>query len=217
MRYAQGGGLTAEECARREQVRLAAAEWIEEGATDREVAARFRVTRMSANRWRRALAAGGRPALASKGPGGARCRLSPAQLDELQVLLDAGPAAWGWDRSVLDAAAHRRGRARAVRRGLHPARAGPAAAPAGLERAGARPARGRARRGADRRLAGGDLAGDKKTAADLGAWLSLRRRVRQGLRPPKRAHLGSGVARGRRGDSCRWLRWWRRGPAIGRG
>jgi len=53
--------LTAEECARREQVRLAAAQWIEEGATDREVAARFRVTRMSANRWRRALAAGGRP------------------------------------------------------------------------------------------------------------------------------------------------------------
>src|SRR3954452_13799527 len=45
MRYAQGDGLTAEECARREQVRLAAAEWIEEGATDREVAARFRVTR----------------------------------------------------------------------------------------------------------------------------------------------------------------------------
>src|SRR5437763_16673872 len=95
MRYSQGGGLTAEDCARREQVRLEAAEWIEEGATDREVAARFRVTRMSANRWRRALA-GGRSALASKGPGGARCRLSRAQLGELQGLLDAGPAAWGW-------------------------------------------------------------------------------------------------------------------------
>src|SRR3954470_6122200 len=96
MRYAQGGGLTAEECARREQVRLEAAGWIEEGATDREVAARFRVTRMSVNRWRRALAAGGRSALASKGPGGARCRLSRAQLEELAALLDAGPAAWGW-------------------------------------------------------------------------------------------------------------------------
>src|SRR3954465_4922159 len=96
MRYAQGGGLTAEECARREQVRLEAAEWIEEGASDREVAARFRVTRMSANRWRRALAAGGPPALASKGPGGARCKLSRAQLDELAALLDAGPAVWGW-------------------------------------------------------------------------------------------------------------------------
>src|SRR3954452_12963809 len=90
MRYAQGGGLTAEDCARREKVRLAAAEWIEEGATDRGVAEGFRVSRMLANRWRRALAAGGRPALASKGPGGARCKLSRAQLDELQVLLDAG-------------------------------------------------------------------------------------------------------------------------------
>ena len=96
MRYAQGGGLTAEERARRERVRLAAAEWIEEGATDQEVAVRFRVSRMSANRWRRALAAGGRLALASKGPGGAHCKLTPAQLDEPQVLLDAGPGAWGW-------------------------------------------------------------------------------------------------------------------------
>src|SRR3954467_4552326 len=96
MRYAQGGGLTAEECARREQVRLAAAEWIEEGATDAEVAARFRVTRRCANRGRPAPAGGGRSALASKGPGGARCRLSPAQLHELTDLLDAGPAAWGW-------------------------------------------------------------------------------------------------------------------------
>jgi transposase len=96
VRYPDGGGLTAEERARRERVRLASAEWIEEGASDREVAARFRVTRMSAHRWRRALVAGGRPALASKGAGGARCRLSPAQLGELQVLLEAGPAAWGW-------------------------------------------------------------------------------------------------------------------------
>ena len=108
MRYAQGGGLTAEECARREQLRLQAAQWIEEGATDQEVAARLRVTWKSANRWRRALAAGGRPALASKGPGGARCRLSSAQLDELQVL--RRPGGVGLDRSALDAAAHRRGR-----------------------------------------------------------------------------------------------------------
>ncbi len=96
MRYPQGSGLTAAERARRERVRLAAVEWIEEGATDQGVATRFRVTRMSANRWRRALATGGRSALTSKGAGGAHCRLSPAQLAELQVLLDAGPAAWGW-------------------------------------------------------------------------------------------------------------------------
>ncbi|WP_260474755.1 helix-turn-helix domain-containing protein [Streptomyces sp. WAC 05379] len=52
MRYPDGGGLTAEERDRREQVRFAAADLIEAGASDREVARRFRVTRMSANRWR---------------------------------------------------------------------------------------------------------------------------------------------------------------------
>ena len=70
MRYPDGGGLTAAERARRERVRLAAAEMIEAGASDREIAKRFRVSRMSANRWRRALASGGREALASKGAGG---------------------------------------------------------------------------------------------------------------------------------------------------
>ncbi len=70
MRYPDGGGLTAAERPRREQVRLSAAELIEAWASDREVANRFRVSRMSANRWRRALAAGGRAMLASKGAGG---------------------------------------------------------------------------------------------------------------------------------------------------
>ena len=97
MRYPDGGGLTAAERARREQVRLAAAELVEAGAGDREVARRFRVTRMSANRWRRALAAGGRAALLSKGPGGGPCKLTPAQVRELETALEAGPAAWGWD------------------------------------------------------------------------------------------------------------------------
>src|SRR5690348_16057765 len=77
MRYPDGGGLTAAERARREQVRLSAAELIEAGASDREVAKRFRVSRMSANRWRRALAAGGKQALASKGAGGAWARPRP--------------------------------------------------------------------------------------------------------------------------------------------
>ena len=96
MRYADGGGLTAAERARREQVRFAAAELIQAGASDREVAKRVRVSRMSAKRWRRALAAGGKQALASTGAGGARCKLTPAQLGELEAVLDAGPAAWGW-------------------------------------------------------------------------------------------------------------------------
>jgi len=96
MGYPDGGGLAAAERARQERVRLAAAELIEEGASDREIALRFRVSRMSANRWRRALAAGGKAALASRGAGGARCMLTPAQLGELEAVLDAGPAAWGW-------------------------------------------------------------------------------------------------------------------------
>ena len=96
VRYPDGGGLTAEERDRREQVRLAAADLNEAGASDREVARRFRVTRMLANRWRRALASGGRQALVSKGPGGARCKLSAGQLHALEAVLEAGPAACGW-------------------------------------------------------------------------------------------------------------------------
>src|SRR6266705_2533480 len=167
MRYADGGGLTADERARRAQVRLAAADQIEAVASDVEVAKRFRVTRMSANRWRRALAAGGRAALASKGPGGGPCKLTAGQVRELE----AGP--------------HRRDGAPPVRRDLHPGGAGPAAAPGRVERAGPRPPGGRAERGADHRLEGGDLAGGKRTAADLGAWLVFEDESGQGLRPPK--------------------------------
>src|SRR6266571_835078 len=97
MRYPDGGGLDAAERGRRERLRLAAAELIEAGASDREIARRFRVSRMSVNRWRRGLAAGGRAALASRGAGGAKCKLSLAQLGELEALLGAGPAAHGWD------------------------------------------------------------------------------------------------------------------------
>src|SRR6201984_3573377 len=96
MRYPDGGGLDAAERARRERVRLEAADLIEAGSSDREIARRFRVSRMSVNRWRRALAAGGREALASKGAGGAQCKLTPAQVAELEQILDAGPPAAGY-------------------------------------------------------------------------------------------------------------------------
>jgi transposase len=89
--------MDAAERARREKVRLAAAELIEAGASDREVARCFRVSRMSANRWRRALVGGGLAALASKGAAGAKCKLSAVQVRELATVLDAGPAASGWD------------------------------------------------------------------------------------------------------------------------
>ncbi|MFE4819291.1 helix-turn-helix domain-containing protein [Streptomyces sp. NPDC056704] len=50
--------------------RFEAADLIEVGASDREVARRFRVTRKSANRWRRALASGGRQAWPPRVPAG---------------------------------------------------------------------------------------------------------------------------------------------------
>ena len=96
MRYPDGGGLTVAERARRERVRLEAADLIEAGASDREIAKRFRVSRMSVSRWRRALAAGGREVLASKGAGGAQCKLTPAQVAELEAVLEEGPAAAGY-------------------------------------------------------------------------------------------------------------------------
>src|SRR5258707_9282553 len=58
MRDPDGRGLTAAERARREQVRLAAADLIDAGASDRGGARRFRVSRMSADRWRRAPGGG---------------------------------------------------------------------------------------------------------------------------------------------------------------
>jgi putative transposase len=96
MRYPDGGGLSAAGRARREKVRLQAAEWFAEGVTPPEVARRLRVSCNSAYAWRRRWRDGGKAALASRGPGGAVCRLSGAQLDRLRAALEAGPAVWGW-------------------------------------------------------------------------------------------------------------------------
>jgi transposase len=96
MRYADSGGLTAGERAGRERVRLAAAQMFVEGASNGGIADRLRVSVMSVSRWRRAFDAGGVDGLASKGPGGARCRLTDAQLVELGAELDAGPAGHGF-------------------------------------------------------------------------------------------------------------------------
>jgi len=97
VRYGEGGGLDAQERARREQVRFTAADRFAAGADDAAVAREFRVSKVSANRWHRAFDAGGLDALASKGAGGARCKLDADQLAALQGELDAGPAAHGWD------------------------------------------------------------------------------------------------------------------------
>ncbi|MEU1509531.1 helix-turn-helix domain-containing protein [Kitasatospora sp. NPDC005748] len=68
MRYAQGGGLTAERRAFREQVRLEAAARFEAGEKTASIARDLRVSERSVERWRRSWREGGTAALRSAGP-----------------------------------------------------------------------------------------------------------------------------------------------------
>jgi len=95
MRYAQGGGLTAEARRRRERVRLEAVERFEQRVPSAVIAAELRVSERSVRRWRHAWLEGGAAGLASRGQA-ARCRLDEAQLAALDGLLEAGPLAAGW-------------------------------------------------------------------------------------------------------------------------
>jgi transposase len=89
MRYPDGGGLSA-------QLRLQAAQMFEQDIDPVQVARQLRVSTKSVYQWRRRWRAGGLAALASRGAGGAVCRLTSAQLARLRAALDAGPAAYGW-------------------------------------------------------------------------------------------------------------------------
>ena len=95
MRYAQGGGLTAEGRRRREQVRLDAARRFEQQVPAAVIAAELRVSERSVRRWRQGWQAGGEAGLASRGQA-AQCRLDEQQLAALDAVLDAGPLAAGW-------------------------------------------------------------------------------------------------------------------------
>jgi transposase len=95
MRYAQGGGLTAEGRRRRELVRLEAVKRFEQRVPAAVIAAELRVSERSVRRWRRAWLAGGPAGLASKGQA-ARCLLDEQQLAELDAVLEAGPLAAGY-------------------------------------------------------------------------------------------------------------------------
>jgi putative transposase len=77
-------------------LRLQAAQLFAEGVGVAEIAVRLRVSENAVYVWRRRWTAGGTAALRSRGPGGATCRLSDAQLERLRTVLDAGPAASGW-------------------------------------------------------------------------------------------------------------------------
>ncbi|MDH3039328.1 winged helix-turn-helix domain-containing protein, partial [Streptomyces sp. TRM75561] len=75
---------------------MQAAELFEQKIKQPEVARRLRVGLKSACQWRKLWRDGGREALASPGPGGSRCRLSPRCLEKLAGYLEQGPAAHGW-------------------------------------------------------------------------------------------------------------------------
>ena len=79
-------------------MRLQAAQMYEHGVGPVRVAHRLWVSTKSAYQWRRCWRAGGQAALASKGPGGAVCRLGASQLEKLAAALEGGPAVWGWDQ-----------------------------------------------------------------------------------------------------------------------
>jgi transposase len=96
MRYGDGGGTGPSERARRERVRQQAARLFDAGMAAVEVARELEVSTKSAYQWRRAWAAGGARALASKGASGPDPTLSDAQLDRLRERLDLGPAAAGY-------------------------------------------------------------------------------------------------------------------------
>ena len=95
MRYAQGGGLTAEGRRRREQVRVEAARRFERRVPAAVIAGELRVSERSVRRWRQAWQAEGLAGLASRGQA-AQCRLDEEQLAALDVALGAGPLAAGW-------------------------------------------------------------------------------------------------------------------------
>jgi transposase len=96
MRYPDGGGLTAKARVKREAVRREAAALLEQGLPVAQVAGRLRVSAEIVYRWRRAIAAGGVEALASKGSSGTGCRLDDDQLRRLGEELDRGPVAHGF-------------------------------------------------------------------------------------------------------------------------
>lgn len=81
VRYPDGGGLTSEGRARREAVRLRAAELFVQDVPVPEIARRLRVSHNAVYAWRRRWRADGDAGLTSKGPSGADCRLAPGQQD----------------------------------------------------------------------------------------------------------------------------------------
>ena len=83
-----------------EKRRLKAVRLFEKDITPAEAARRLGVHRQSTTRWRKEWLEGGRAALESKGSLGRKCELSPAQLERLAAILEAGAVAAGLPTEV---------------------------------------------------------------------------------------------------------------------
>ncbi|MFI5681764.1 winged helix-turn-helix domain-containing protein [Streptomyces cellulosae] len=96
MRYADGGGLTAERRAAREGLRLQAGERFARGGRTSDIAKDLRVSERSVERWRHDWREGGMAGLKSKGPAKLP-KLSDERFARLEEELAKGPAAHGWE------------------------------------------------------------------------------------------------------------------------
>jgi len=133
------------ERAQAEARRLAAAELFAQGVGPAEVARRFGVRPQSVSGWRKKWLAEGVAGLHSKGQPGYPPLLNEAQRSELVGVLNAGPAASGFDGgwTLARVATVIRRRFGVVYR--YPSAGGHAGAPAGVQRAETGSPRGRTR------------------------------------------------------------------------
>ncbi|MER5383399.1 winged helix-turn-helix domain-containing protein [Streptomyces sp. NPDC002688] len=96
MRYADGGGLTAERRAAREGIRLEAGQRFARGDRTSDIAKDLRVSERSVEQRRRNWREGGTEGLRSKGPAKLP-KLSDEQFALLEKELGKGPAVHGWE------------------------------------------------------------------------------------------------------------------------
>ncbi|MFD0499502.1 MULTISPECIES: winged helix-turn-helix domain-containing protein [Streptomyces violaceusniger group] len=95
MRYAQGGGLTAERRRFRERIRYDVGERSARGEKNAVIAKDLRVSERSVERWRRSWREGGRQALSPTGPA-KRPKVDDRDFVILEPLLRCGARAQGW-------------------------------------------------------------------------------------------------------------------------
>ena len=80
-----------------ESRRLLAAQELQRGLSQSQVARKFGVSRTTASRWHRALSGRGIEALRKRRAPGRPCRLTPEQLKGVTEICQAGPRAAGFD------------------------------------------------------------------------------------------------------------------------